>query len=119
MVVTDVGVSGDALLLTVSGIIPRWFGIGTGSKTESASVTSPGSEWTRTVFSSTDISTFKQVTWAMDQNSVQMSGCNLKEFYLLTGSPGNEIWHYVNFGNGITFDGTNELRIELTWKKYR
>lgn len=118
MVVTNVGISGDALLLTASGTYPRWISVGAGSKTEQASVTTMGSEWMRQTFTSTDISVPKQVTWLADYSSVAMSGCAFREFALMTGSPAQEIWNYVNEGNAITFDGSNELRIELTWVKF-
>jgi hypothetical protein len=118
MVVTEIGRSGDALNLTVSGTRPTYMSVGVGSKTETRYVTNMGSEWVRLPFTTTDISTAQQVTWTADFSSVIMSGATFREFALQTGSPGQEPWHYVNLGDSITFDGSNELRIELTWVKY-
>jgi hypothetical protein len=118
MGVTNIGLSGTALLLSVSGARPTYMSIGAGSKNENANVTTMGSEALRYVFSSTTISTAKRITWTADYGSVAMSGLNFREFGLMTGSPGTEIWHYVNLGNGVNFDGSNELRVELNWTFY-
>jgi hypothetical protein len=118
MSVTEIGRSGTALLLSPSGSRPTYMLIGTGSQTESESVTVMGSETLRQQFSQITISSVKKITWTTDFSSVQMSGTNFREFGLNTGSPGTELWHYVNLGNAINFDGSNELRIELAWIVY-
>ena len=115
MVVTNKGISGLALQLTPSGTYPRYLSIGIGSKNENANVTTMGSESMRQVFTTTNMSTQKKVLWTTDFSSVQMSGLNFREFALQTGSPATEIWHYTNLGDSLNFDGSNELRIELTW----
>lgn len=118
MVVTNQGLSGTALLLTASGTYPRYLSIGIGSKNENVNVTAMGSESIRQVFTSTNIATQKKVLWTTDFSSVQMSGLNFREFALFTGSPATEMWHYTNLGDALNFDGSNELRIELTWTMF-
>jgi len=116
MVITNVGLSGLTLLMAGSSTPPAYIAVGIGSKTELNTVSSLSDIKVILPFSSRDISTYKNITWTSDFSSVLMSGLSFKEFSLNTGSPAQEAWHYVNLGNGVTFDGSNELRVELQWR---
>jgi hypothetical protein len=63
-------------------------------------------------FTSTTYPTAYKVKRQADWNSVEMSGTQLREFGQSTGSNiSGAVWTRTNIP-AITFDGTNELRIE-------
>ena len=96
---------------------PNYYILGTGSGTILSSQT--------TLFTPTDIqevtakdtSNAYKVTFTGDWNSVEMSGIQLREFGLTgisgTGFTGS-MWSKSSIPAAISFDGTNELRIEET-----
>jgi hypothetical protein len=116
--ITDICRSGVALLLTGSGQVPAYCGVGTGSAVE---VTTLGSLISpvggRSLWTSRDSSTVNEVEWVFDFDSVSMSGINLSEFGMGTviGSGANDLWNRENF-IPIQFDGTNELEVSITYK---
>jgi hypothetical protein len=116
MVITNIGLSGLALRMAGSGGIPAYIAVGTGSKLEAANVTALKTMGVILPFSTRDISTAQYISWTSDFSSTLMSGLSFKEFSLNTGSPAQEPWHYTNLGNGVQFDGSNELRVTLTWR---
>ena len=115
MPITEVGQSGVCILLAGGASYPGYMAIGSGSGI-TTNATGLYAEISRKIFTDTDTSTLRKITWVGDWNSFEMSGLELTEFGILTGSPGSEMWHYENLGNPITFDGTNELRIEIIWE---
>jgi len=118
MVITTIGKSGTALILAGQGAAPNYIALGNGSGTELASLSGLYNEisGTRKELTTATSNNLRKVTWTGDWSSVEMSGLDLLEFGLFTGSAGNQLWHYVNLGNGINFDGSNELRVEITWE---
>jgi hypothetical protein len=109
MVATNVGASGAILLWSVSGTRPNFIQLGTGSQTMSAGVTNlvTGSIGTSPTVS---VANLRKIDYTADYSSVHMSGIQLTEFGLKVS--GGNVWTYQYFP-AITFDGTNELRVEL------
>jgi len=120
MTVTDIGLSGTALAIgSFSPNRPQYLRIGSGSGTELSTATGLFAEISDPkTFTAVDNSTPKIVTFQADWSAPTMSGLELREFALTTGSADNEVWSYENLGNAISFDGTNELRIDLEWTVY-
>ena len=117
MVATNFGKSGLNLLMSGSIDIPRYSAIGSGS---GANVPTLGSliaetQSNRFSFSFRDITTNQQTTWTFDYGSNTMSGTNLREIGLSSGSTvdANNIWLRAGFP-AIEFDGSNELQIDFT-----
>lgn len=120
MVFTNQGKSRVALMVgSLASNRPQWCGIGSGSITEAATVTGLSNVFDRRQFTSTDVSGAGSITWITDFDAVAMSGNTLQEVDLSAGSPADgEIFLYGNLGNTFTFDGTKELRVEITWVNY-
>jgi hypothetical protein len=118
MVITNYGRSGLSLLMAGSGNIPQWSCIGDGSGAELPTLGSLINESglsPRRIWSTRDISTAAETVWTHDYNSVEMSGLGLTEFGFAAGSTagGNNLWLREGF-DAVTFDGTNELQLEIT-----
>lgn len=98
---------------------PNFFMIGSGSGTVAVTQTTLIAPIDRQSVTSTNGSTAYKIKWTGDWNSVEMSGIQLREFGLCisgattTGS----IWSRAGLP-AITFNGTNELRIEENWEVY-
>lgn len=116
MVVTNVGRSGTTLLISSGSTRPTHISLEGTSGATLASVGSLISTIGIKAFTSTNTTTVNQVKWTGDWDSYTMSGLSLLGFGLQTGSPTGDLWHYENFGTAISFDGTNELRVEITWE---
>lgn len=125
MVVTNHAKSKLALLIGNSGLstdittsVPGYFVLGSGSGTALITSTTLVHAVDRQLFTSITNSTNK-VAWQGDWNSVELSGLNIKEFGVLPSGGGltGSIWSITGFP-GITFDGTNELRVEETWEVF-
>lgn len=119
MVVTDYGKSGTALLFVAgSANPPAYFAIGTGSSTKTVSTSGLVTEsGTRKAFTSIDLSAQKNVGFIGDYNSVEMSGVTLTEFAVFSDLTGGNAWSVEGI-NGIIFDGTNELQLEVTYEYF-
>ena len=120
MVISLFGKSGLALLMSPSGTIPRYMSIGSGSGAEVNTLGSLIAEVfaQRTDFTSRDIGTAREVNWIFDFSSTTMSGVQLREFGVgQSQTKGtNDLWNReVMAGNGVTFDGTNELQIDIVF----
>ena len=117
MVFTDIGRSGLAWLMAGSLAIPRFVAIGSGSGTVAVSnVRLIHETGTRIDFTSRDGAIEQEMTWTWDYASNAVSGtARLSEFAVfdvetaVTGS----CWLREGFGS-LTFDGTNELQIQVT-----
>ena len=98
---------------------PTYFILGSGSGTVLTSNTELIKPWDRQLVTETSFPTAQKIKWQGDWASVEMSGLDLREFGVipsgtaLTGS----IWSRTGFP-AITFDGTNELRIEEIWEVF-
>ena|SRR3990167_8077437 len=123
MVVTDYGKSGLALRIVSSGAPPDFLALGSGSGIFTTIIGSlygevkfavAGSD--RVSFTTRDIATQKEVTWTWDKSSTAMSGIVLSEFGTVSVSGGaDKLWMEEGFV-GITFDGTNELQVQISKK---
>jgi len=120
MVFTNHGRSRTALLLGGSSFTPaNYFAIGSGSGTALVTQTTLLAEEDRQTLTATTYPSSQKVKFQADWNSVEMSGLELAEWSMmasgaaLTGS----IWSRTSLPS-ISFDGTNELRIEETWEVF-
>lgn len=117
MGITETGRSGLALLIGPSGTTPGFLAIGSGSGTFNISQTGLVHEFpsTRKGFVSTDITAQKEITWTTDFDSITMSGLTLREFGVSSESSGGTLWNREEFA-GVTFDGTQELQVQVRYK---
>ena len=98
---------------------PRYSAIGDGSGADVATLGSLINETgaQRTDFTDRNIATTQEMAFTFDYSSVAMSGLDLTEFGIggsqATGT--NDLWLREAF-DAITFDGTNELQIQITLK---
>lgn len=112
----------NAVTLGLGGSIslyPSYMMIGSGSGTFSASQSSLIAPRDRQGITSTTYPTSTSLTWQGDWSSVEISGTQLREFGMTgsgTGTNGS-MWSRTTC-QAITFDGTNELRIEETWEVF-
>lgn len=100
--------------------IPSYFMLGSGSGTVIATQTALIHAIDRQAVTSTDNTTAYKVKWTGDWSSVEMSGTQpIREFGITISGPTTtgSMWSRVGFP-AITFDGTNELRVEETWEMY-
>lgn len=116
MGITNDGTSGMALLMDpLTAAPPDVNYIGSGSGTFNAvgsRLFDIHSTLTR-IFTSTDNSVLREVTWTSDWSSVEMSGLTLSEFG--TAVSGGNIWNHEIFGS-VLFNGTQELQIQTTFQ---
>jgi len=94
-----------------------YFIIGTGSSTVSPSDTTLANATDRQEVTSVSYPSLTKIKWQGDWNSVEISGTQLTEWGLITSGTGltGSIWsrHVIP---ALTFDGSNELRIEEVWE---
>lgn len=121
MVFTNIGKSG--LIVTIgqsSSTRPQYMAIGSGSGTVAVANTTLVHEVNRTTLTSgsVDVSNY-EIEYVADWSSVTMSGIDLREFGMFTESAAStgSLWNREAF-NSITFDGSNELQIQLTYEVY-
>lgn len=121
MVTLDRGKSGLALLMGGGTNYPQWCGIGSTSGAELATLGSLYGEILseRKQFTTRDNSTVNKVVLTFDYDSVTLSGLNIKEFGVATGSTVviEDFWNIDTFP-GVNFDGSNELQIEITYETF-
>ena len=98
---------------------PSYFIIGSGSGTALATQTSLIEPTDRQAVTSINGSTAYKIKWTGDWNSVEMSGLAFKEFGVIVSGAGvtGSVWSRTGLPS-ISFDGTNELRIEENWEVY-
>lgn len=92
-----------------------YFAVGSGTTAASSTDTTLEHEWTRfEQTGSPNFDTARKVTFTGDINTVNASGLILSEFGLLASGPSflGSIWTHDVVGS-VTFDGTNELKIEV------
>jgi len=114
MVFTTVGKSGTVLAIgSFSSNRPQYMAIGTGSAAESVDNVALQTETDRKAFASVAVDTINnEITYTANWNSVAISGTSLTEFGIFTPASAGSLWDREGFG-AISFDGTNELQIEL------
>lgn len=120
MVITDYTKNKINLFLGGSQTdFPQYFMIGSGSGAALSSDTELVHAVDRQEFTATSFPSLQRLTNQGDWNSVEMSGIQLRQFGETvsgTGTTGS-MWSIVSLP-ALTFDGTNELRIEETWEVF-
>jgi hypothetical protein len=110
-----------ALLIGHSGnnIGSGYLAIGSGSGTLSVATTGLLNYWDRNQFTggSVDCTTAQQITMLTDFNSIELSGLTARQFGVFVESSGGKAWQ-VEQMNAITFNGTQELQVEITWQVF-
>ena len=121
MVFTEIGRSGAILAIgSFASNRPQYMALGTGSAIDSISdvklVTEAGS---RIAPTTVDLTTPKEALYTVDVNSVAMSGTLLTEFGMFTEGTTvtGSLWSKDGFAP-VTFDGTNELQVQLTYENF-
>ena len=123
MVATETGKSGLALLFAgTSTRVPDFTNLGTGSGAGGAAVTALVTEIRRTAYTTRDVTVQKKVTYTTDFDAVTMSGTlPIKEIGIIASGTGaaDTLYSIEAFANNaITFDGTNELQVQVEYTIY-
>lgn len=119
MVVTNYGKNRIILFLGGSSTyIPSSVFIGKGSGISLVTDTTLISGTDAQLFTTTSYPTSYKTKWQADWNSVEMSGIQLTEYGIGSGIDAiGSVWSRTSIPS-LTFDGTNELRIETVWNVY-
>lgn len=120
MVITDYAKNQISTLIGGShSILPEYFLIGSGSGVALASDTALQYAVDRQVFTATTYPALQNVKYQGDWNSIEMSGIQLQQFGVIASGGGvtGSIWSKTSLP-ALTFDGTNELRIEEAWEVF-
>lgn len=98
---------------------PSYYKIGTGSSTVQNTDTDLLTSTDRQEFTSTSFPNSTQVQFQGDWNVTEMSGIQLAEFGIAGSNTAlqGSIWSRTVIPS-LTFDGTNELRIQETWEVF-
>ncbi len=109
----------DRIALFIGGSItdyPSNMFIGKGSGTSVATTNALISGADVQALTSTTFPSSNKIKWQADWNSVEMSGIQLAEFAMASGTDATgSVWSRTGIPS-LTFDGTNELRIEQTFE---
>ena len=117
MTITDVGREFVAIRLGSNILFPAYLALGSGSGAVTAANVILVAETDRNAFTSTSFATSKKFNFMADFSSTELSGLNLREFGVThsgaaaTGS----MWQREGF-TAVAFDGTNELKVDITWE---
>jgi hypothetical protein len=98
---------------------PQYTLIGTGSATVTSSSTELTTPQDRQAHTSRTYPSARKVQYITDWTSLELSGLNISEFGQIgsaTGTTGSLLSKVVF--PAITFDGTNELRIQEVWEVF-
>lgn len=116
MVFTKTGTEGTALRIGSDTAFLQFTGIGTGSTVAASGNDTNLSTETgaRIVFTTKDFSSLGSFTFSTFYNSFALSGATITEFASFVGSEGGSCWTRDNFTPGITFDGQQEMEIDVT-----
>ncbi len=116
----DTGRSGLALAFAGSMVLPSMCDIGSGSGAFAITRTGLIAPLQTAVYTTRDISTQMQTLYIFDYSSVTMSGINFREFGLRTsgGGLGSGTYFSIDNTSPITYDGSNELQIQITYQVY-
>ena len=116
MTMTNVGKSGTALLWTVSGTRPQYIAIGTGSQAVvDATIALATQNGSPRAFANTTFGGNQIITFDASWGAVELSGLSITEFGVLDALTNGSVWSAENF-NGVAFDGTNELQVEVVFE---
>jgi len=120
MVFVNTGTSGAALSIgSLASNRPQYMAIGNGSEALSATRVGLVEESDRRIITSANISIANEILYTGNWDSIDMSGLGLTESALFTQSGANtgSAWSVEGFA-AVTFDGTNELQIQVTYEVY-
>jgi hypothetical protein len=111
----------DRVALFLGGSIaeyPQMMMIGTGSALTTSGMSALVTALDRQALTSTT-NTTRKVQWVADWNVLEVSGNQITEFGMCLSGTGltGSMWSRTGFP-AITFDGTNELRIQETWEVF-
>lgn len=101
----------------IGSALPTHIGIGTSGLTFNSGNTVLGLEFDRNAFTSTDLSQGSQVTFICDFSPTEISGITLREFGTFT--TGSTLLNRETLVSPVTFDGTQELQIQQTFRFYK
>ncbi len=121
MVFTDIGKSGTVLAIgSFATNRPQFLAVGSGSGAVAVGdIALVAESGVRKAPTSLDFSTSQKVTFTVDYNSVDISGLVLTEFGMFTSGAAEtgSLWNREGFSS-VTFDGTNELQVQLTYEVF-
>ena len=122
MVATEVGKSG--LILAFSGTmqIPDQIYIGDGSLAVSVDLTGLANVYEGNPITDRSFPANKQITLEANFGAAQLSGNTLGEFGAVTSgatlASGLTLWNYENVQPNLSFDGTVETQIQITFETF-
>jgi len=105
--------------LTNRNLGSGYIGIGSASGTVTVNTTGLIFQTDRNQFTggSTDLATPQVITMTGDFSSVELSGTPFRQFGVFVESSGGKAWQVEN-ASLISFNGTQELSIVITWQVY-
>lgn len=108
---------GGSILNTGSQNYATYFMLGTGSSTVSSTQDSLLTANDRQLFTNTTYPSSQKLKFQGDWNSVELSGLTIQEFGVCGSEPTTvgSMWSRSVF-EGVTFDGTQEMRVLETWE---
>lgn len=115
---TIYGKSGTALLFVPgSANPPAYCEIGSGSGTKSDLTSGLVAPLIRKAFTTTSLAIAREFTNSTDFTNTEMSGIGLRETGVFSSGPlgSGTSWSAEGFSE-ITFDGSNDLRVEITYE---
>lgn len=120
MVITNYGLTQIAIRLGSNVPAIAYCGIGTGSQTVSTSTIALANETDRNFRSNLDLGVPKQVGIETDFSTIEMSGTQLREFgtFSASGISTGSCWQVAQLNAPISFDGTNELKVVVSFTVY-
>ena len=116
--ITNYGREQLAIRMGSNTNVPGWIGVGSGSAALVITNVVLKAEWDRMPFTNPiNYSGAQEISFQADWNSVQASGKKLTEFGVFTTGAdlAGSLWHREGFAT-TTFDGSNELQIEIVEK---
>lgn len=118
IVITNYGRERTALRLgsQVDSLGSAYIAVGSGSGIISVATTGLFHYWDRNIITgSPDMTNAQKLIWTADFNNAEMSGTTMRQFGMFVEVSGGKVWHVENI-TPLSFNGTQELQIELTWK---
>ena len=96
-----------------------YLAVGSGSGALSVNTTGLLSHFDRNLFTggSVDLATVQEIGMTADFNNAELSGLALGQFGVFVESSGGQAWQVENTFP-ITFNGTNELQVEIRWQVF-
>lgn len=118
MVITNYGRERTAVRIgsQVDHLGSAYMAVGSGSGVVTVATTGLYHYFDRNqITGSPDMTTAQKLVWVADFTNSEMSGLTLRQFGMFVESSGGKAWHVENV-IPTTFNGTQELNLEVTWK---